>query len=226
MFVKIASKKTRGHYRSTQRCTILIFCYFLLFSLQVDDVYNFSGGRENLIPKHLSADDNHTDPPYRTRVVMPTHRKQSKRRRKKGRNRKRKLRIKNRRKISENKVNEKLNLILEPRKNRDAKSSCSDCKIRKRKGRKLNNGKISPQILRKILEKVADDTLSGARAGDGTITSILEDANQDRSGKKQKENGWSYNQHWMNVANGNDLVSDRKGYRFGKLSPNFYMHWR
>lgn len=154
---------------------------------------------------------------------MPTHRKQSKRRRKKGRNRKRKLRIKNRRKISENKVNEKLNLILEPRKNRDAKSSCSDCKIRKRKGRKLNNGKISPQILRKILEKVADDTLSGARAGDGTITSILEDANQDRSGKKQKENGWSYNQHWMNVANGNDLVSDRKGYRFGKLSPNFYM---
>lgn len=165
-------------------------------------------------------DDNHTDPPYHTRVVVPAHRKQTKKRKKKSRHRKRKLKVKNKKIALQNKLHDNSNLIVEGRKNRDAKTVCSDCKIRKRKGRKLFKGKISPQLLRKILEKVADDTLSGARAGDGTISSILENehVSYNRPERKQKGNGWSYDQHWYNGANGNAIVSEDSGFHVGKLT--------
>lgn len=114
---------------------------------------------------------------------------------------------------------ENTNLSTEHRHNRDAKSSCSDCKIRKRKGRKVYDGKLSPQIMRKILEKVADDTLSGARAGYGTITSVLGDeyiSYQSGNNRKKLGSGWSYDQHWAQAAKGNSRDSDLSGYSLGK----------
>ena len=111
-----------------------------------------------------------------------------------------------------------MNLTAERRKDRDAKSTCSDCKIKKRKGRKLLNGRLSPHILRKILEKVADDTLSGARAGDGTITSILGDEYiaSNKHDRKSTESGWSYDQHWNNVDKNNRQPTP-DGYYIGKI---------
>jgi len=118
---------------------------------------------------------------------------------------------------------------MEPRKNRDTKSSCSDCKIRKRKGRKSRNGgKLSPSLLRKILEKVADDTLSGARSGDGTIMSILQAGSnnnnnnnyKDKGGGRQQDTGtgWSYDQHWVNIASSENIISaDEADYQIGEF---------
>ncbi|WAR19445.1 hypothetical protein MAR_001283 [Mya arenaria] len=143
---------------------------------QIEEYSNFSKSGTAYIPNLSASDEHQTDPPYLTRVVVPTHRKQAKRRRKKDRNRRRRLRQRNK-KLALNSFDDFLNDTSESKRNRKTKSACSDCKIRKRKGRKhLESGRLSPTILRKVLEKVADDTLSGARAGDGSISSILKGA--------------------------------------------------
>ena len=161
---------------------------------------------------------------------MTTHRKQSKRRRKK--KDKNKLRHKNVLPILQDK-DDILNETSEPRTNRDA-TSCSDCKIRKRKGRKgqWRSRGLSPSILRKVLEKVADDTLSGARAGDGSISSILAEAGGTgrpevdvaesgwlggRSDDRKSSTGWSYEQHWVDIAHGETVhVVDDTELHIGK----------
>ena len=70
---------------------------------------------------------------------------------------------------------------------------------------------MNTSVLRKILERVADDTLSGARSGEGTISSLLEsdvkstsvlsnknrNSTQDGSGEKKS---WSSSQNWLNLA--------------------------
>lgn len=148
---------------------------------------------------------------------MPAHRKQLKKRRKKGRNRKRKYR--KHRKATYSSLEDYLNLTIEPRKHRNAKLTCSDCKIRKRKGRreKYNTGKISPLVLRRVLEKVADDTLSGARTGAGTITSLFrgDSVHRDVGRGTGEETGWSFDQHWASIARTDSISSDETIYQTG-----------
>lgn len=184
---------------------------------QAENSRNHSGSSRS-IPFHSAADDNHSDQSYQPNIVMPAHRKQTKKRRKKGRNRKRKQR--KHRKTTYSSLEDYLNLTVEHRKNRNAKVTCSDCKIRKRKGRreKLYAGKISPSVLRKVLEKVADDTLSGARTGTGTIQSLFEDELVRKNyGRDEEETGWSYDQHWVSIASGDTINSDETIYRTGQF---------
>ncbi|XP_045174832.2 isthmin-2-like [Mercenaria mercenaria] len=181
--------------------------------LQTEDSSNYTGS-SRYIPFHSSSKDNLTDPPYQPNIIMPSHRKQMKRRRKKGRNRKRKHR--KHRKIVYSSLEDYLNLTIEHRKNRNAKVTCTDCKIRKRKGRreKYTAGKISPSILRRVLEKVADETLSGARTGTGTITSLFEDdVVRKESERSQEETGWSYDQHWVSITGGDTISLDETVYK-------------
>lgn len=181
----------------------LIFTSFLL---QTGNSSTNSGSR--FIPFQSSTDDNHTDPPYQPNIIMPSHRKQSKKRRKKGRNRKRKNR--KHRKTTYSSLEDYLNLTVEHRRNRNAKTSCLDCKIRKRKGRReKDTGRIKPSVLRKILEKVADETLSGARTGHGTINSLFKnDIVQEKTRLGPDETGWSYDQHWVNIGGENTITLD------------------
>ncbi|XP_060568308.1 isthmin-2-like [Ruditapes philippinarum] len=171
-------------------------------------------GNSRSIPFHSSSDDNLTDPPYQPNIVMPSHRKQAKRRRKKGRNRKRKHR--KHRKTVYSSLEDYLNLTIERRKNRNAKMTCTDCKIRKRKGRrhKFTAGKISPSVLRRVLEKVADETLSGARTGTGTISSLYEEdkVRQDYD-RDPDETGWSYDQHWVSISGGDTISQEDTVYK-------------
>ena len=147
---------------------------------------------------------------------MPSHRKQAKRRRKKGRNRKRKHR--KHRKTVYSSLEDYLNLTIERRKNRNAKMTCTDCKIRKRKGRRdrFNAGKISPSVLRRVLEKVADETLSGARTGTGTISSLYEEDRPHKGNDRgPEETGWSYDQHWVSISGGETISMDDTVYKTG-----------
>ena len=67
---------------------------------------------------------------------------------------------------------------------------------------------MNTTVLRKILERVADDTLSGARSGEGTISSLLESDikstselnGNDRKDGSDTEKSWGSSQNWLNLA--------------------------
>ena len=170
-----------------------------IISFQVQHIKNTSGNR------HIPLFSNNTNKPddvtYHTDVVIPAHRKQAKKRRKKGRGKKRNRRLRNRQN-SRGRIDEYLNLTAEPHTNRKDDSSCQNCKIKKRKSRnRFGIGRIKASTLRRILEKVADDTLSGARSGDGTIISLQ--SKHDAGGS-----GWSNNQHVVDVTLGDTHIEN------------------
>ena len=136
---------------------------------------------------------------YHMDVILPTHRKASKRRRKKERNRKRHRN----RKFYAN-IDDYLNLTDSNYQGKRTRSKCKDCKIRKRKGRNRQYvSKMNTSVLRRIMERVADDTLSGARSGDGTLGSIMKTTSNrhevDDKGTEYTEN-WGSSQNWLNLA--------------------------
>lgn len=154
-----------------------VFITFLIFLFQVEG----SNSTEKHIPFSSSTGNEQPNATYHTDIVLPSHRKASKGRRKKERNRKRHRKGKARKFYAN--IEDYLNLTDS---SSQGTSGCKDCKIRKRKGRnRYNTTRMSPSVLRKILERVADDTLSGARSGEGTVSSLLDNESQSTSDKGQ-----------------------------------------
>ena len=148
----------------------------------------------------------HQNATYHTDVILPTHRKASKRRRKKERNKKR---HRNRQFYAN--IDDYLTLTDSSYGGKSSKTKCKDCKIRKRKGRNRQYvSRMNTSVLRKIMERVADDTLSGARSGDGTLGSLMDSEVKTTSNRKEKTQvnrdgskdtkNWGSSQNWLNLA--------------------------
>ena len=211
---------------------ILPTCMFRF--LQLDE----PNSTDNQIPFYDSSDHNFTDTiAYHTDIILPMHRKQSKRRRKKQRNRKRHRNRKGNKFYAN--IEDYLNLTNSKsnQKTRNSKDNCKDCKIRKRKGRNRNSkNRMNTTVLRKILERVADDTLSGARSGEGTISSLLENnikstseySEHDRKDGSDTEKSWGSSQNWLNLATQTGYSIDgnviQTGMGFWYLSHMLYIH--
>ena len=193
------------------------------------------------MPFSNSTEARHQNATYHMDVVLPTHRKASKRRRKKERNRKRHRN----RKFYAN-IDDYLNLTDSSYQGKRTKSKCKDCKIRKRKGRNRQYvSKMNTSVLRKIMERVADDTLSGARSGDGTLGSLMNSEVKTTSNRQEKPQvdsegtqytkNWGSSQNWLNLAtqtgysidgnvlsSGNYIMQTRPCY-LHPLKPQFYI---